>query len=109
MPTLYKIEDGKIKSKEVNLNIFMEYTSASKIKKELLINDIFKNNFAMNSSDNSKSGSQLTLETNNKSCTKKALLTSSAVKELKKLVYKAGDKENGKFLHLNLDIHEKLS
>ena len=40
MPTLYKIEGGEIKSKEVNLNIFMEYTSASKIKKELLINDI---------------------------------------------------------------------
>lgn len=100
MPFIYKIVNGKIKKKEINIELFMKYTSAAEKSKRKIEDKIFTK-FSMNSEIgkiDSNSEHILSAE-NNKTCSKKALLTQTAVKELKKLVHTAGNRNKGKFVH----------
>lgn len=100
MPFVYKIVNGKIKKKEINIELFMKYTSADEQVKRKMEDKLFTK-FSMNS-ELSKADSiskQILSIENNKTCSKKALLTQNAVKELKKLVHTAGNNNKGKFVH----------
>lgn len=100
MPFVYKIINGQIEKKEININLFMQYASATEMSKRQMENKIFTK-FALQKSTHliNTRNDDIKLNNKQKSCSKKALLTKKAVKELKKLVYKAGTTDNGKFKH----------